>query len=404
MLTHKSMDFIFDVMNTINFKILLALIDLKFRVAGNYANGTMNALRPISGQYDMYAGKDLADNQWHTVEFIRNIRQSIIYIDRNTVNEKMVFSKSPPTFTELSVSMVTFGGYFSFAPSEISTRISKSRKGIKACFKVATFSQDWRPETENGWRSQDEVNFMNQQTLQGMTNYGTIKQVCEDTVPPYRPLFFSSSPVHIALVQNYSIPNWKLSLKFRTVINEQILANYTTINTGKQIMLQIDRQGRVVLKFDEGQFTQFIETSKENFHDGEWHSVAFNLPNVLTPEQYYEAQFTVDGKTRLAKLTNKIDFEGHVNIGFGFTGCMRDILVNDQEIHKIRRNPEVANDFFQINDVGVIYNSCSLKDYCNPNPCMNGGKCNQTDDNIVCNCKGTLYEGSTCHRRKLHHT
>lgn len=78
-----------------------------------------NSLRPIDGIFEMYLGKDLADNEWHSVEFIRNIREHILYIDRGTVNEKHNFLKSPPTYTELSVSMVSFGGYFTFFASEL---------------------------------------------------------------------------------------------------------------------------------------------------------------------------------------------------------------------------------------------------------------------------------------------
>lgn len=91
-----------------------------YRAAGNFGRGPENKLRPIGGFYDMYLGKDLADNEWHTVEFVRNIRESMIFIDRGTPNEKHNFMKSPPTYNELSVSMVSFGGFYSFDPSEIS--------------------------------------------------------------------------------------------------------------------------------------------------------------------------------------------------------------------------------------------------------------------------------------------
>ena len=95
------------------------LIELLFRAAANYGRGPENKLRPISGFYEMYLGKDLADNEWHTVEFVRNIRESMIFIDRGTKNEKHNFMKSPPTYNELSISMVAFGGFYSFDSSEI---------------------------------------------------------------------------------------------------------------------------------------------------------------------------------------------------------------------------------------------------------------------------------------------
>ena len=79
---------------------------------------------------------------------------------------------------------------------------------------------------------------------------------------------------------------------------------------------------------------------------------------------------------------------------------MRDIKINDDPIERVRIDPSDNKGVFKFYDIGVVYNSCSLKDYCNPNPCQNGAKCNQTEDNVMCDCHDTLYEGSTCHRRK----
>ena len=146
-----------------------------------------------------------------------------------------------------------------------------------------------------------------------------------------------------------------------------------------------------------------IETSHEDFHDNHWHEVSFKIDNVESTEKSFTAEFIVDGKTRFTKLNRRIPFDGYLNVGFGFTGCMRDIKINDQKIHEVRRsvtdNAAIPN-YFNVSDIGVAYNVCSIRDFCNPNPCQNGGKCNQTDDNFVCNCVGTLYEGSTCHRRE----
>lgn len=363
-----------------------------YRVAGDYGRGTENKLRPIGGFYDMYLGKDLADNQWHTVEVIRNIRESIIYIDRGRGKmEKSMFMKSPPTYNELSVSMVTFGGFYSFATSKISTNQALSRKGINACFSEATFSQTW-PEDDS-----KEINFLDS----NIETIGKVNGFCSDTIPPYKPMFFSSSAVHIALVENYKQKGMKVELKFRTVISDITIANYTTKVTGERLELRLDRKGKVALQFEFSGTTQIIETAREEYHDGQWHSASFEVDNIANPpDNDYIVKFTVDQKQRLSKMGKEFPFDGTVNIGFGFTGCMRDIFINDQDIYRLPRTTESTNDYFRVSDIGVIHNACSLKDYCNPNPCQNGGKCNQTEDNIVCDCKGTLYEGSTCHRRK----
>lgn len=370
---------------------LFRMIFLFYRVAANYGRGTENSLRPIAGFYDMYLGKDLADDKWHTVEFIRNIRESILFIDRGRGKmEKSTFVKSPPTYTELSVSMVTFGGYYSFATSELSTKKSLSRKGITACFSEATFSQHWPEDNAK------EINFLvSNSRMQTIGKFQTGR--CSVSTPPYRPMFFPSSAVHIALLQNYTIQSMKVQLKFRTVVSAQTLTNYTTKGTGERIQLRLDRKGRVTLGVDVDSNMQMIETAKTGYHDGEWHDVSFLLDNQQTEGGAYTARFTVDGKTRLSMLSENFKFDGYVNIGFGFTGCMRDIKINDDVLERVRVSKN-ANEYFPLADIGVLYNQCSLKDYCNPNPCQNGGKCNQTEDNIVCDCRDTLYEGSTCHR------
>lgn len=340
----------------------------------------------------MYLGKDLADNNWHTVEVVRNIRESIIFIDRGLGKmEKSIFMKSPPTYNELSVSMVTFGGYYSFATSEISTNQALSRKGLSACFSEASFSTNWPGDEQ-------KINFLETGTLVGASE--DIQRTCEASTT-YRPMFFASSAVHLALVESYNQTGLTMSLKFRTVVADSNIANYSSSETGRRLELRLDREGRVELGFDLGKRLQVIETAKENYHDGEWHSVSFVVDNVKINDDYV-VKFTVDGKTRLSKTSDFFKFAGKVNIGFGFTGCMRDIMINGFDLYNVPKTQEREDDVFKVSDIGVVKNSCSLKDYCNPNPCMNGGKCNQTEDNIVCNCKSTLYEGSTCHRRMFY--
>ena len=45
-----------------------------------------------------------------------------------------------------------------------------------------------------------------------------------------------------------------------------------------------------------------IETAREDYHDGEWHEVSFEIDNKETAEGSYIAKFTTDGKMRLSTL------------------------------------------------------------------------------------------------------
>lgn len=270
---------------------------------------------------------------------------------------------------------------------------SLARKGLKACFSVATFSQTWPQDPSK------EIDFLTDSSrgnaMDRFVHFGEILGNCQAPTPEYEPSFFPSSAVHISLLETYSLERLKISIMFRTVISDQTLANYTSIRTGQRIQFRIDRSGRISLSIDIDNNIHIIETSKENYHDGEWHHSYFEINNELQDGRYL-AKFSTDGKTRLSTLSSSFLFNGNVHIGFGYTGCLNDVRINDQPIHQVETNE--ANKFFTIYDIGVVHNACSLKDYCNPNPCKNGGKCNQTEDNIVCNCRDTLYEGSTCHR------
>ncbi|XP_065666081.1 contactin-associated protein like 5-3 isoform X2 [Hydra vulgaris] len=365
----------------------------KIRVAGNYGDGPENTLRPISGFYEMFLGKDLADNQWHTVEFIRNIRENIIFIDRGQGKmEKSIFMKSPPTYNLLSVSAVAFGGYYTF--QDMSTEKSHAKKGLKACFSEATFSQYW-PEVDS-----KKINFLD--TNPSIETKGVINRICQD--PPYSPIFFPSAATHIGFIENYTINSLKVELKFRTVVNEQTLVNYTTSSNGHVIELKIDRKGRVAIAVEFSSAKQIIVTAKEDYHDGQWHQASFEIDNKEAADKSYILKLSVDGKTRLSSLSQSFYFNGYLNVGFGFTGCMRDVKINDDDIKKVRRDLNDPKMFFTYDDTGVVYDSCSLKDYCNPNPCQHGSKCNQTSDNVVCDCHNTLYEGSTCNRPRFNYT
>ena len=300
----------------------------------------------------MFAGRDLADNEWHTVEYIRNIRQNILYLDRGTSRERFAFRKSPETYDELSVSMVTFGGYYSFSTGDLSTDQSFSRQGLQACFSEATFSQQWFPPSERHSRPELKIiNFMEAQ-LPGVTpntdpnfvpaermvdigdEIQTVRE-CTEMKPAYRPMFFKSAVVHLALQPNYTIPSMKMEMKFRTVVNDQTLANYTHLHTGESIELRVNRKGQVVLQMDQDKQVKMIETARENFHDNQWHEVAFEIDNSESTEKTFMAKFVVDGKTRFSRLNNRVNFDGNVNIGFGFTGCMRDVKINDDDIDKV---------------------------------------------------------------------
>ena len=57
-----------------------------------------------------------------------------------------------------------------------------------------------------------------------------------------------------------------------------------------------------------------------------------------------------------------------------------------------------------LNDISVTHNFIPESNPCQPNPCLNGGRCSRknqvelSDQSFECSCQGTGFEGSTCER------
>ncbi|KAB7501347.1 Fibropellin-1 [Armadillidium nasatum] len=69
-----------------------------------------------------------------------------------------------------------------------------------------------------------------------------------------------------------------------------------------------------------------------------------------------------------------------------YTGCMRDISVNDAEVI-----PQLLDSSAKIN----IIEDCLREPQCDPNPCHNSGKCSDLWTSFKCNCQRP-YLGDTC--------
>ncbi len=205
----------------------------------------------------------------------------------------------------------------------------------------------------------------------------------------YYPLFFPNKVSHMAL-KDYNSPSLKLKFDFRTVVSDQKVVNYT--NVGKRtIELSVNREGRLVLGLivENTGSHLVMKTAKQQFHDGKWHSVEFLITNKAPG---YDAEFIVDGVKRRSQLNNPFLFNGGpLHFGFGYTGCMKNLVLNDRNL-----------DYTKLQKVAVMMGKCPLKDFCTPNPCIEGGKCNQTDTIFRCDCRHTPYTGTCCSQCKLY--
>ena len=312
----------------------------------------------------MYVGQDLADNQWHTVKVTQSTQDITIVIDGKREPRYFGFRRAPPAPTDFSVEEVFVGGLYSYVG--VSEERSVSQEGESLCIRSAYM---------NG------IDLIARRS--GVEGFQPFCQAIN-----YYPIFFPNKVSHLSY-RNYVANSIKLKFDFRTVIAEQIVANYTNKLT-KVLDLTIDREGRLVLgaTVETTGSHLIMKTAKPNLHDGKWHTAEFFISNR---EPNYDAEFTVDGIKRRAKFMNRFIFDGGpLHMGFGFTGCMKNFFLNDR-----------ALDYTQLQKVSIIMGKCNLKDFCTPNPCINGGKCNQTDTFFRCDCRHIGYKGSCCSECKV---
>ena len=332
---------------------------LLYRYGAEFGRGGINRAVQIKGYHQIYVGQDLADNKWHTVKVTQNTQDITIIIDGKREPKFFGFVRTPPAPTAFSVEEVYVGGMYSYLG--VSEQRSAAQEGTSMCIRAASM---------NG------INLLDN----GASTHINIATFCQAI--NYYPIFFPNKVSHLAY-KNYAEKSLKLKFDFRTVISEQIVANYSNTLT-KAMELVISRDGRLVLgvTVENTGSHLLMKTAKRNFNDGKWHTVELYITN-RAPN--YEAEFTVDSVKRRSKYMNPFVFNGGpLHLGFGFTGCMKNFFLNDR-----------ALDYTKLQKVSVLMGKCSLKDFCTPNPC-NGGKCNQTDTIVRCDCRAIPYKGSTC--------
>ena len=341
-----------------HFSISTSIIFFSHRYAGEFGKGVKNVKRQVVGYHEMFVGDDLADNRWHKVEITQVVRDITIVIDGRKEPKYFNFRKMPPVPTDFSVEKVYVGGMYSF--TGITEKQSMAKEGLNGCIRGAKM---------NGI---DLLSGSNQYYTPGILRY------CPTV--NYYPIFFPNSVSHLSQ-RDYKSSDFRVKLDFRTNILQQVMVNYTYQNA--RFQLGLTRKGKVYTSVDINGNPSRIETAKKDFNDGQWHTLEYYLSNKAPS---YEVEFIVDGVKRKSRLGGEYKFNGGpLNFGFGYTGCMKNLVLNKRNV-----------DYTRLENIATMFGKCNLKDFCTPNPCLHGGKCNQTDSNFLCECRHTPYTGSCC--------
>ena len=155
---------------------------------------------------------------------------------------------------------------------------------------------------------------------------------------------------------------------------------------------------KIQFRYEAGYGLQVIEKyTGTMLNDNLWHS-------VHVERNRREAYLKVDNQSpvtlplmpdmqfRPFHFTYNFSIGSSVNFEDGFVGCMRGLTVNG-----------VLYDL-----VGKILNkeftyglSIGCEEKCNPNPCLNGGECQEFYDHYYCECGRTSQRGYICGRGLL---
>ena len=129
-----------------------------------------------------------------------------------------------------------------------------------------------------------------------------------------------------------------------------------------------------------------FSASEQKVNSGNWHNIEYSIGAS-------SFSLTVDNKSPSSKtpVTFPADFFGTQAIAGGFTGCMRDLKINNEEKKPLKGVSDIKN---------VETDSCNITDLCIFSPCLNKGSCSQDGRSFTCDCTTSGYQAPMCQFRK----
>ena len=317
-------------------------------------------------------GNDLADSKWHKVRIKQTGRLTNITLDSYTVTELARQRR----FHVLNLDTLIYVG-------GMGNDVSKN--GFRGCLA--------------------DVNFDDTNLLVGAFTrdkrfvvHGAIANQC--SFEEYSPLTFSSRNSYVKFLKirkrSMSTDTFSTSFKFRTFIKEGAILSTTAVKVNFQLKLV---SGSLLFEItaDNGSKNMSVQVGR-NLNDGEWHTVeaiVHQISVTLTVDGESETMRIIDQSiTKRKKLVNKLRLHVVVGkaLGKSFVGCLLNLKIDNHMIghQEIQRLDDLGR------SVMVKVGKCEARNRCYPNPCKNGGKCDQDYRTYHCNCSDTEFEGETC--------
>ncbi|KAL1122948.1 hypothetical protein AAG570_003273 [Ranatra chinensis] len=164
--------------------------------------------------------------------------------------------------------------------------------------------------------------------------------------------------------------------------------------------------GHLWLHLDLGSGPVKVKGTTRRLDDGSWHEITLkragkqgrltvdgNAADFTTPgdsnQLDLEGGLYVGGVPRLAGAAPLPPMLWSAQLGQGFVGCMRDLVLNGDAV-------DIAQ-YARHQDSGSIQPACHrLPPQCDSQPCMSSGRCTEGWNRFICDCTGTIFTGPTC--------
>ena len=343
----------------------------------------------LNGEMSIECSSFLDDYQWHDLE-IRHDFNSI----RITIDQIVCRAKNHGHFACLNIdSKIYVGGVLNHFDRGI--KVHSNFYGCIEDMVIVLLDENMHKiDIFNGIR--DNIVYY------GIENGEYLSYYCP-TIDSSSSFTFLNSNSFIGYDFSQVISNeLNIKLDFRTFEKDCLIFIHFFSTQSKKFPVNYNDYLSVYLQEEKLTFELNYKSKKISFqhlinaklNDGRWHSVNLYFTNNFL-------NFTIDYTPEIAKfnfkfleLGNKFYFGGLEN-GYSvpffrvpnFIGCMKNIRINTIDLTSSNLN--LYNN--------IEFNTCKINDRCSPNPCENGGICQQNSFTFTCDCTNTGYGGSICH-------
>ena len=324
----------------------------------------------------MLIGENVADNKWHHVVIIQNEKRVTVMLDDES--KSMV---APGKFSRLDLDIALYVGGINKPEQRKHDVWVPKTKYFKGCLSNVRF------------RSRDILHSAKFK-LQNTVTHGVVPFHCiADTYEPMS--FLNSNSKMLIEREKQTAQDTVLSIALRTFEANGIIATMSTTN-GHVTLTIIGGKAYLSIAFDHliGPEKK-VTISVGKLNDGDWHNVEIAIdtkrnsmtlkvddnPKTFNFQRHFELSRELGSFTKIIRL-------GGPSIRHpGFVGCLRSVRLDEKNI---------TWETMKSSQMSGISKSCSPKDLCFPNPCLNSGNCSQNHGQFSCTCQKSSFKGKLC--------